>query len=74
MYTKEFKANEPIQVSTKNIGVKLDAAEGAKMYFSVDGDIYSEVDKEIDDVNIIVCNIPNGVYLKFNVAGEYTAD
>lgn len=73
MNTKSFKANEQFQTNSDKIAVTFDEGAGSVvMEYSVDGTVWTPWSENIVDANVIVNNIPIGLYLRFSVAGKYT--
>ena len=70
MVTKYIKADEPTQVNSNLIGVRVIPVEGESpnctVSYSVDGDYYTTVDTVLTDDNNVIANIPRYVYLVFS--------
>lgn len=70
MITKNFKANENISTVVDIIGVSL-AETPATMKYSIDGVTWTDWSEQISDSNVIITNIPKGLYIKFDKDGKY---
>ena len=70
MVTKYIKADEPIQVNSNLIGVKVvhkeDVPIDCIVSYSVDGETWTDVDTVLTDDNNVIGNIPRYVYLLFS--------
>lgn len=75
MYTGTFKAGVPFQTNKDKIAVVFDAGAGsATLQYSADGEVWTDWTSPLTDANVIICNIPRGLYLKFSGSGKFTAD
>lgn len=73
MYTKEFQANKAFQPDSDKIAVIFDSVEGGvTLQYSTDGVTFTNWATSISEQNNVICNIPRGLYLKFNASGKYT--
>ena len=70
MVTRNIKANTATQVNANLIGVKVLPGEGeginCVVSYSVDGEVFTDVDTVLTDDNNVIANIPRYVYLKFS--------
>ena len=70
MVTRNIKANTATQVNSNLIGVKVLPGEGeginCTVSYSVDGEVFTDVDPVLTDDNNVIANIPRYVYLKFS--------
>ena len=70
MVTKYVKADEPTQVNSNLIGVKVvhteDVPVDCIVSYSVDGETWTDVDTVLTDDNNVIGNIPRYVYLLFS--------
>lgn len=70
MVTRNIKADEPTQVNSNLIGVKVLPGDGeginCVVSYSVDGKVFTNVDPVLTDDNNVIANIPRYVYLKFS--------
>lgn len=70
MVTKYIKADEPTQVNSNLIGVKVVHKENVPVdctvSYSVDGETWTDVDTVLTDDNNVIGNIPRYVYLLFS--------
>ena len=70
MVTRNIKANTATQVNANLIGVKVLPGEGESVNctvsYSVDGEVFTDVDPVLTDDNNVIANIPRYVYLKFS--------
>ena len=70
MVTRNIKANTATQVNANLIGVKVLPGEGESanctVSYSVDGEVFTDVDPVLTDDNNVIANIPRYVYLKFS--------
>ena len=70
MVTRNIKANTATQVNANLIGVKVLPGEGeginCVVSYSVDGQVFTNVDPVLTDDNNVIANIPRYVYLKFS--------
>lgn len=70
MVTKYIKSDEPIQVNSNLIGVKVvhteDVPVDCTVSYSVDGETWTDVDTVLTDDNNVIGNIPRYVYLLFS--------
>ena len=70
MVTKYIKAEEPTQVNSNLIGVKVVPGDGVPanciVSYSVDGELWTDVATALTEDNNVIGNIPRYVYLKFS--------
>ena len=70
MVTKYVKGDEPTQVNSNLIGVKVvhteDVPVDCVVSCSVDGETWTDVDTVLTDDNNVIGNIPRYVYLLFS--------
>lgn len=72
MVTKYVKADEPTQVNSNLIGVKVVHNESAgvpancTVSYSVDGETWTDVPTALEEDNNVIGNIPRYVYLLFS--------
>ena len=70
MVTRNIKANTATQVNANLIGVKVLPGEGeginCVVSYSIDGEVFTNVDPVLTDDNNVIANIPRYVYLKFS--------
>ena len=70
MVTKYVKADEPTQVNSNLIGVKVVHKENVPidciLSYSVDGETWTDVPTALVDENNVIGNIPRYVYLMFS--------
>ena len=70
MVTKYVKADEPTQVNSNLIVVKVIHTEGVPVdcvvSYSVDGETWTDVATVLVEDNNVIGNIPRYVYLKFS--------
>lgn len=70
MVTRNIKANTATQVNANLIGVKVLPGDGESanctVSYSVDGEVFTDVDPVLTDDNNVIANIPRYVYLKFS--------
>ena len=70
MVTKYIKADEPTQVNSNLIGVKVVPGDGVPancvVSYSVDGETWTDVATVLVEDNNVIGNIPRYVYLKFS--------
>ena len=70
MVTKYVKADEPTQVNSNLIGVKVVPGDGESancvVSYSVDGETWTDVATVLVEDNNVIGNIPRYVYLKFS--------
>ena len=70
MVTRNIKANTATQVNANLIGVKVLPGDGESINcvvsYSVDGEVFTDVDPVLTDDNNVIANIPRYVYLKFS--------
>lgn len=70
MVTRNIKANTATQVNANLIGVKVLPGDGESanctVSYSVDGEVFTDVDPVLTDANNVIANIPRYVYLKFS--------
>lgn len=70
MVTKYVKSDEPIQVNSNLIGVKVVHKENVPVdcivSYSVDGETWTDVDTVLTEDNNVIGNIPRYVYLLFS--------
>lgn len=63
---KEYVANEPFQVASDKIIVRVDSIP-AVLSYSADGSVWTDYVGSIDSDNVIITDIPRGAYLRFDV-------
>ena len=70
MVTKNIAKNTATQVNSNLIGVKVVPGDGESanctVSYSVDGEVFTNVDPVLTDDNNVIANIPRYVYLKFS--------
>ena len=70
MVTKYVKADEPTQVNSNLIGVKVVPGDGESancvVSYSVDGETWTDVATVLTEYNNVIGNIPRYVYLMFS--------
>ena len=70
MVTRNIKKNTATQINTKLIDVKVLTGDGeginCVVSYSVDGEVFTDVDPVLTDDNNVIANIPRYVYLKFS--------
>lgn len=70
MMTKNIAKNTATQVNSNLIGVKVLPGEGETancvVSYSVDGEVFTDVDTALTEENNVINNIPRYVYLKFS--------
>ena len=70
MVTKYIKAEEPTQVNSNLIGVKVVPGDGVPanciVSYSVDGELWTDVATALTEDNNVIGNIPRYVYLAFS--------
>ena len=70
MVTRNIKANTATQVNANLIGVKVLPGDGeginCVVSYSVDGEVFTDVDPVLTDDNNVIANIPRYMYLKFS--------
>ena len=70
MVTKYIPLDTPEQVNANLIGVKVLPGDGeginCVVSYSVDGEVFTDVDPGLTDDNNVIANIPRYVYLKFS--------
>ena len=70
MVTKYIKADEPTQVNSNLIGVKVvhteDVIINCTVSYSVDGETWTDVPTVLTEDNNVIGNIPRYMYLKFS--------
>ena len=70
MVTKYIKADEPAQVNSNLIGVKVvhreDQPVDCIVSYSVDGETWTDIDTVLTEDNNVIGNIPRYVYLMFS--------
>lgn len=70
MVTKYIPKDTATQVNANLIGVKVLPGEGeginCTVSYSVDGEVFTDVDPVLTDDNNVIANIPRYVYLKFS--------
>ena len=70
MVTRNIKKDTATQVNSNLIGVKVLPGEGESancvVSYSVDGEVFTNVDPVLTDDNNVIANIPRYVYLKFS--------
>lgn len=60
----ELAAGKPFQALGNTVGAYVE--EGGKLYFSIDGENWSEYEESIDaDTNVFISNIISGMFIKF---------
>lgn len=62
---KTISANTPYMTARPSIGVYA-AETPVTVSYSVNGSVFTDCDKKIEDNNGVVVNIPLGIYLKFD--------
>ena len=70
MVTRNIAKDTATQVNANLIGVKVLPGEGeginCVVSYSVDGEVFTDVDPVLTDNNNVIANIPRYVYLKFS--------
>ena len=70
MVIKYITKDTPTQVNSNLIGVKVLPGDGeginCVVSYSVDGNVFTNVDTVLTDDNNVIGNIPRYVYLKFS--------
>ena len=70
MVTRNIAKNKATQVNSNVIGVKVLHGDGeginCVVSYSVDGNVFTDVDTVLTDDNNVIGNIPRYVYLKFS--------
>ena len=70
MVTKYIPLDTPTQVNANLIGVKVLPGDGeginCVVSYSVDGQVFTDVDTVLTDDNNVIANIPRYMYLKFS--------
>ena len=70
MVTKYIKADEPTQVNSNLIGVKVvhteDVNINCTVSYSVDGETWTDVPTVLTEDNNVIGNIPRYIYLLFS--------
>lgn len=70
MVTRNIAKNTATQVNSNLIGVKVLPGDGegvnCTVSYSVDGNVFTNVDTVLTDDNNVIGNIPRYVYLKFS--------
>ena len=70
MVTRNITKDTATQVNANLIGVKVLPGEGeginCVVSYSVDGNVFTDVDTVLTDDNNVIGNIPRYVYLKFS--------
>ena len=70
MVTKYIPKDTATQVNANLIGVKVLPGDGeginCVVSYSVDGEVFTDVDPVLTDDNNVIANIPRYVYLKFS--------
>ena len=70
MVTRNIAKNTATQVNSNLIGVKVLPGDGGGVNcvvsYSVDGNVFTDVDTVLTDDNNVIGNIPRYVYLKFS--------
>ena len=70
MVTKYIPLDTPEQVNANLIGVKVLPGDGeginCVVSYSVDGEVFTDVDPVLTEDNNVIANIPRYVYLKFS--------
>ena len=70
MVTRNITKNTATQVNANLIGVKVLPGEGeginCVVSYSVDGEVFTDVDPVLTDNNNVIANIPRYMYLKFS--------
>ena len=70
MVTRNIAKDTPTQVNSNLIGVKVLPGDGelinCVVSYSVDGEVFTDVDTVLTDDNNVIANIPRYVYLKFS--------
>lgn len=70
MVTRNITKNTATQVNSNLIGVKVLPGDGetanCTVSYSVDGEVFTNVDPVLTDDNNVIANIPRYVYLKFS--------
>ena len=70
MVTRNITKDTATQVNANLIGVKVLPGEGeginCTVSYSVDGEVFTDVDPVLTDDNNVIANIPRYVYLKFS--------
>ena len=70
MVTRNIAKDTATQVNANLIGVKVLPGEGeginCVVSYSIDGEVFTDVDPVLTDDNNVIANIPRYVYLKFS--------
>ena len=70
MVTRNIAKDTATQVNANLIGVKVLPGDGeginCVVSYSVDGEVFTDVDPVLTDDNNVIANIPRYVYLKFS--------
>ena len=70
MVTRNITKDTATQVNANLIGVKVLPGEGeginCVVSYSIDGEVFTDVDPVLTDSNNVIANIPRYVYLKFS--------
>ena len=70
MVTRNITKDTATQVNANLIGVKVLPGEGeginCVVSYSIDGEVFTDVDPLLTDDNNVIANIPRYVYLKFS--------
>ena len=70
MVTKYIPLDTPEQVNANLIGVKVLPGDGeginCVVSYSVDGEVFTDVDPVLTEDNNVIANIPRYMYLKFS--------